>query len=281
MFTGEFKFDLNEAIRIDCQPQYKSAYTSTNEPIQTWMSLTPIKNPSVLTVAASGDQPLLYAANNASHIDTFDVTINACIIMDFKVTALQSMNHSEYFNTVWFLNNLSYANSNHPANKKMYNNTMNVVDKMPERTRAITKEIISKRQNLFDRENAYPSFPTHETTYEHLQQCVHQPFNFIWADLINVTNYIGNQKYDIINTSNIFDHYLWHGKSQQDIFDTVKKLFTHLNVGGYVLCTTVKPVAPGIFRRDPQIWDDINADVYFPTFTHSNQFLPIIIQKTR
>lgn len=139
MFNGEFKFDLQDALMAR-GAQYCRAYHTTNEPITDWLSLAPVKNPRVLTVAASGDQPLLYAASGASHVDTFDITVNACAVMDFKTSALDTVaNFTEYQDNV---QNLIHLDELDKIGTRQHNTFMRIVENMPMRTRSLMQKII-------------------------------------------------------------------------------------------------------------------------------------------
>lgn len=272
MFQGEFKFDLNDATTMG-RPEYISTYHTTNEPLAEWMDLIPVENRRVLTVAASGDQALSYAAHGASHIDTFDITINACAIMDFKTTALRLMDHMEYHSTV---RNMAYI-----FNPKGYANINRVAAKMPQRTRTLMQNIIKKRTSAFSHgASESPIFPMSDRLYLKIQQSVHAPFNFIWTDLMNLHNYIQG-KYDIINTSNIFDHYLWGTRGTSDISKTIETLWPHLNAGGYIFCTTTETIMQYCFRPDADTWDAMDAEISFPSIPQGTFFQPILIQKIR
>lgn len=280
MFKGEFKFDLQDALRqsLHCQPQYCDAYHTTNEPIEEWLPLTPVKNPRVLTVAASGDQPLLYAANGAAHIDTFDLTINACAIMDFKTAAIQSMNFSEYMDAVHVLGALPKMKKGDPR----INTIFNIIRNMPQRTQALMCNTVLWRPSVFSKQfNNKPRFPQSAQRYKQIQETIRAPFNFIWADLANISHYI-NDQYDIINISNIFDHYLWaRPDSAQAIFNTIQSLCPYLNVNGYLLCTTTSYETLDILDLAPKRMPNLDIKISFYDKAPMAAFCPIVIQKTR
>lgn len=245
------------------------------------MQLVPPQNKRVLTVAASGDQPLAYAAAGATHIDTFDITINACVIMDFKVSALQFMSHTEYSDAIYKLSNLDDTDSVDAWRQiDAYKPIVKAIENMPGRTRTLMHNIISRRKDAIRNESALTIFPTYGKTYAKMQQAMHGPFNFIWADLMHVSNYTQN-KYDIINISNIFDHFVWNGRPRQDLLSTIEILWSHLNVGGHLLCTTTSyDIILNIFGRLSFLLPELHTDISFPSVSDSF-FLPIIIQKTR
>jgi len=237
MFKGEFKFNLTDAL-MERGPQYCRAYHATNEPINEWLKLTPATHPRVLTVAASGDQPLMYATAGTSQVDTFDITINACAVMDFKTSALQLItNFSEYKDIIQNLFQLDHLDK---ISTQQYATFMHIVKNMPIRTRPLVQNILKKHcnQTAFSQHTSRNlRFPADDTQFAQVQSQTRAPFNFIWSELTNVHHYI-DETYDIINVSNIFDHYLWYKNSPKSVFDAITSLWPYLRRGGYMLCTT-------------------------------------------
>lgn len=284
MFKGEFRFNMNKAIAPSgrqARYQYAQGYHTTNEPLAEIIPLTPTNDKRVLTVAASGDQPLMYAAAGASHIDTFDITINACAIMDFKVSALQFMSHTEYSDAIYKLSSLNDTDSIDAWRQiDAYKPIVKAIENMPGRTRTLMHNIISQRKDAIRNESALTIFPTYGKTYAKIQQAINGPFNFIWADLMHVSNYT-QHKYDIINISNIFDHFVWNGRPRQDLLSTIEILWSHLNVGGHLICTTTSyDILWDIFGRLSFLLPKLHTNISFPSVSDSF-FSPIIIQKTR
>ena len=271
MPTGEFKFEPQHALcqnEADALPQYGSAYLCTNEPLDKYQSMMPIKGNCILTVAASGDQPLMFAANDAVHIDTFDLTYNARVIMDFKTAAIQVLSHDDYADC---LHELNTTDAIKPS--KFHH----VLARMSAPQRAVMRNIMQFRPTAFLKQ-LLAIFPSNEQTYQHLQQTVPTHFNFIWADLFNLHHYLTSQ-YDVIYLSNIFDHYIWNGRQTTDIDTTVKNLWSYLRKDGYMFCTTTFP-DPRTVAQTCEEFLMTNADVHMP-YVKSNLFSPIIIHKER
>ena len=280
MFKGEFKFDLHDALMAR-GAQYCRAYHTTNEPVDKWLPMTPVSKPRVLTVAASGDQPLMYKSAGASHIDTFDITFNACAVMDFKMSALQlTESIAEYQDMVGNLINLDELDT---TGTRQHATFMRIVDNMPQRTRQLMQNIIRRNlyQDAFSQHTARKlRFPTDATQFQEMKACAEKPFNFIWSDLINVHQYI-NDTYDIINVSNIFDHYLWYKNSPKSVLDSIKSLWPHLRSGGYMLCTstseeniiTIKLIATQIAK--------LNTDISLYNNLSHYPWMTIVLQKSR
>lgn len=286
MISGEFDFRMKDNMfRWDDLPQYGNAYATTNEPIETWQPMTSIKGARVLTVAASGDQALMYAAAGAAQVDTFDITISACAIMDFKTTALKRLSYSEYKDSVCELatmyNNLSsfYRIIKYSIYPKIFNIAMH----MPRRTRNVMLGAILHQPYKFalNTDEKIFTFPHDTYQYDHMRSCVTKPFNFIWCDLINLHKYIDG-KYDIINLSNIFDHYIkFQHKEPQSVLDTVRTLLPHLNRGGYILCSTGFDLCYKLYLKTLGKLQGYKISVIWPEPQCNTNWRPIIIQKTR
>lgn len=253
--TGEFNFNIKAAV-CGVSPQYADAYYTSNEPLHWQMTLTPPAGKRVLTVAASGDQPLLYAANGATHIDTFDITYNARVLMDFKTTALRTLNMAEYKNTISYIYDLWRVTSDEKFNA--------VVDNMPPDTQPVMRAYIKHAPNAFCREVVpHLTTPRDQNEYDIMRQNAPREFNFIWANLVNLHKYLTG-KYDIINLSNIFDHFSIN-ESEIEIIDTIKTLLPYLDENGCVLSSTF-----GFFNHCEHILPILAAQAGLNMETHKN-----------
>ena len=281
MFKGEFEFNLQEALKSSRDYdalKYCDAYHTTNEPIENWLPLTPGDNQRVLTVAASGDQPLMYATAGARHVDTFDVTVNACVVMDFKTTALKRLDYSRYQNVVKALLFLNRLKPDNPITNDLYD----VIANMPPRTRTLMSGLTTYRRDVFSKNRTLRlAFPAHNGQYEQMQSAVQKPFNFIWTNLISLSHYIQGE-YDIINVSNIFDHYFWFMGSVDSIFYTIRDLWPYLRNGGYLVCTTTDNTCKDYLEMVPNLMPELQARISTPESTFGyHSFLPLVIQKAR
>lgn len=227
MVKGEFNFDINDACFNDGYI-YNNAYSISNEPLNNILRLLPVSNKRVLTVAASGDQPILYAAHGAAHVDTFDVTYTARILMDFKTAAIQTMTRAQYCEQICDIENLYGKDRNEIFLRAM--------EKMPADTRDMINLFMSKgrfdafyRPDMGDNKNIVDVCKN----WREMQKNVPGSFNFIWSNLINLHKYIDGE-YDIINVSNIFEYYT----SNMDILKTFQNLWPHLRTNGHIVCST-------------------------------------------
>lgn len=282
MFTNDFIFNMKDAIRKPELAQYGGAHHTTNEPVAEWMKLTPVKNPRVLTVASSGDHALMYAANGAAQVNTFDISINACAVMDFKTTALQSLTYSEYKSTVNKLHNLKNIGALDRTGLRSKNkHILHTVKNMPDRTRDLMKNIIRHRPDAFNQSPRNPvTYPSDPATFAHIKEVCKNPFNFIWCDIKHLPYYMGGV-YNIINISNIFDFCLYRGDTEMQIYSMTLDLASFLNTGDYMLCTSDKwyrDAVINILRKLPK--EDVRVTVpkMQPEF---NDWQPIVIQKIR
>ncbi len=208
---------------------YSPGYVISNEDIHTITGIIEKPLNNVLTVAASGDQPMFYALRGAKNIDTFDMTACACAIMDIKTTAIHKLKHEEYAE---LLENLS--TSVQPA-LTVEQATPKIISDMPSRS----AEFLSGMRNCgmftrgFGPQMYTYNMPTTEE-YNKMRKKIKRPFNFIWSDITNLHTHLTKQ-YDMINVSNIFE---WLYPEQ--MHPTLNKLRPHINIGGYIQATIMR-----------------------------------------
>ena len=227
MITGEFDFDMHQAV-LGALPQYGPAYPRTNEPLQMELGMAAPDGKRVLTVAASGDQPMMYAACGAKHVDTFDLTYNARAVMDLKCAAVREMDFGRYRH---LLDCLDYI-CEWPDHRHQF---QQIIDTMSTDTRSIISKV--PVGNWCTGDGMGTRFPRNEYSYNLMRNAIKKPFNFIWADLANLHNFL-EPGYDIINLSNIFGHYTNQGKDETHIAGTLNNLWPFLNDGGTIICVT-------------------------------------------
>ena len=192
--------------------KYSPSYIITNEPLSWEASLVPNAK-SVLTIAGSGDQALFYKLSGAEHIDTFDVSYCAHAIQDIKTTAIRNIGYNSYIKLLTQLHETSHAM------RATY--MLPILNKLP----VDTIDFIKKMDGYFIFANG--GNPKHQYLsvmltnnqhskhgrvitkfeYKKLQSCLPKRFNFIWSDILNLHTKL-KQKYDVINTSNVFDYLL-------------------------------------------------------------------------
>ena len=202
--------------------RYSSAYTITNENIRWMTGLAPSTNHSILTTCGSGDQPLFYALNGATDIDTFDISINARAIMELKTAAIPNMSHDQYINMLIKMHKHLDLQSI-PNTKQVISQISSDISQYISEMESIS--IFSNGHNV----RSYPQNLPTESEYKLLQTKISKPFNFIWSDITELHNSLTKQ-YDIINTSNIFDYI-----DEDTTIETLKNLFEHLYPGGYIV----------------------------------------------
>ena len=200
--------------------QFSPAYASTNEDIReimTW-SMRPKPGQSVLTVAGSGDQALHYAMAGASHIDTFDITFNAKMMMDIKTTAIQKLNFKDFRRLICmagyedcFADILQYQQIEDalPADIKQY-------------VRDMRGAQLIRRGMGFD--------GVYNDEFEKLRKIIKGPFNFIWTDLKDLSRHL-KIEYDQIYLSNILQY---HARSEY-VTPLVLDLTRFLKPGGIMM----------------------------------------------
>lgn len=211
---------------LESHPEYGYAYLTSTEELDKSITMFDGHLDNVLTVAASGEQALRYTLAGAKHIDTFDLTYFAKVVQDLKTTALPVCNRAEFYG---ILNNMHLS----WAVDFSVEDLINKLPNLPSESARALREM----QNcpIFGIQSDNPYYarqkPLTGIEYAKLQQTVKRPFNFIWTDIRKLHTQL-NQKYDVINISNIFD---WTGK--YSIVPILQNLFPYLKPNGYIIST--------------------------------------------
>lgn len=213
--------------------QFSPAYAQTNEDIREVMwTLKPAPGAHVLTVTGSGDQALHYALANAAHIDTFDITFNAKMMMDIKTTALQKLDRMDYLRLV-----NSVARSRDISTVSQY---QQIEQFLPADTRDYVRAM---RGAHLVRGGSY--FETlYNDEYAKLQKLVKKPFNFIWTDLSDLSSHL-TQEYDQIYLSNILQY---HARPEY-VTPLISDLARFVKSGGLIMVN----VAPFFVGEDIEV----------------------------
>ena len=198
---------------------YSSTYIVTNEDLRDSLQYMPKNTDTALTVAASGDHPLFATLYGAKHVDTFDITFNAKLIMDIKTNALSLLKYKEYCQLLEDLHNCNDITS--------VKNTAPIIKNLNQFEQ---RYIIAMHGNaLFNKENYIDplSLPM-KKEFTKLQKIIKEPFNFIWSD-IQILHEKLTKNYDFMHLSNVLDYI--------NVSDSAKILYTltqHVNPGGIV-----------------------------------------------
>ena len=199
---------------------FDPAYLVTNEDIRSIVAATG-RVRDVLTVTASGDNALFYAAAGATHVDTYDFTMNARFIQNIKTIAIKNIPHDKYHE---FLNGIVKIRRND-------------VESIPSDMRAemgkydlnMMQYFGLRRNRVSDKDTA--NLPTF-AEYEQMKSCVTGTFKFIYSDLTELHKKL-NRQYDVINISNIFDHgYISDPMEQMRV---LLNLSPFLRIGGSIV----------------------------------------------
>lgn len=200
--------------------KFSPAYTISNEFLNAAMGTLKPQGKSVLTVAGSGDQPFFYKIYGASHVDTFDISYCAKVVMDVKTAAVQNLNHNEYKK---FLDSIGTA-SVHIPDVQNY-------DRISSGLSQDVKDFMNLMKGLKYRLNSGYNFnmPTSEQ-YQKLQSSINKPCDFIWSDVMSLSGHL-TRKYDQMYLSNIFQYNCDTDKT----IKLVKDLLPSLNDGGEIM----------------------------------------------
>lgn len=201
---------------------YSPAYVISNENLRWITGLTKNIGQRVLTTTGSGDQPMFYSLNGATHVDTFDISFCAKVIMDIKMAALKTLPREEYIALLDALRKTGDAQSI----QKM----QDIMHQIPENSANFIRNM--RGYKIFTSgwgPNMYKEHLPTDAEYTQMREIVKHPFKFIWTDLSALhTHLIG--EYDIINLSNIFEH-----TDASRISPILASLRNYVRPGGYII----------------------------------------------
>lgn len=201
-------------------PEFLPAYTSTNENWR-WARNITMGEKRVLTVAGSGDQALTYALSGATHIDTYDITRCAQIIQDIKTTAIQILSLTEYKNLI---QEIHYFGS--PFELPVMEPIMPYLP--PQSVAEINKNKDKIRFFNGAPINARPENQFTNAEYMQLKSIIKSPFKFYLGSIDTLHTQL-TEKYDLIDTSNIFDY------GAVNTTKTLASLLPHIRIGGRLI----------------------------------------------
>lgn len=264
----EFVPDYKKAREQNKEPSdiavfetYSPAYVVTNENLRQLPQLMPKKHENVLTVVGSGDHPLWFSLYGAKHVDTFDISYNAKILMDIKVVALNCLSRNDYnqlLDDFYEINRFPFKDIS------SIKNMSKILPKLPEVESEYIKKIESAK--IF-RTNWKPlkstSLPNF-LEYIKLRIQIKKPYNFYMTDIRNLSNFL-TTSYDVIHLSNILD-YVPRSKHKAIILP----LLNHINPGGRLIAHTMIINPPtSCFKtisNSLDKWKYIQKPVYIPLF---------------
>lgn len=205
--------------------EYSAAYAVTNEDLRTSLRFLQKNTENALTVAGSGDHPMFIKMYGAKHVDTFDLSYNAKLIMDIKTIALSLLKHEEYCK---FLKDIYVS-----KDLLSIDFLPQVIEKLSLQEQTYLKAM--RYYKIFghglhpdfycDTNRPFPSL----TEYKKMQDSINQPFNFIWSDITNLHTKI-EKIYDFMHLSNILDY----TKEPTDL-TILSNLMKHTQIGS-VIC---------------------------------------------
>ena len=229
-FVPDYKKAIKKSGEYITDPSkfetYAPAYIVTNENLRQLPQLIPAKHEKVLTVVGSGDHPLWFSLYGAKHVDTFDVSYNAKILMDIKVAALSCLN---WFNYKRLLEDFYEITWNVCGHISQIKNMCKILPNLPKiESEYITALGPSKIFRPFCSPKESKSLPTFYE-YVKLRTKIKGAYNFYMTDIRNLGNFL-TTSYDVIHLSNILDYV-----PMAEHKNTILPLLNHVNPGGRII----------------------------------------------
>lgn len=240
--------------RVAAFSSYSPAYMSSNEQLQSIMQMLKPAGKTALAIAGSGDAPLFLGAYGARHIDTFDISYNARVVMDIKTYMLK--NNFCFYDYVHILRDIQTA----PDVLNCASRDVVV--------RAVTCETLKYLRGMrgcrifmHTSNGEIACFPD-STEFSAMKQNVRGRYNFIWSDLFDLSGRITDKKYDIIYLSNV----LQYVNAVSDVVAVLNDMRPHLNAGGVIVVDSLlQPLAVARHTKYKSVGNDISnwADLIY------------------
>lgn len=179
----------------------------------------------VLTVSASGEQPLFFKIYGAEYILTFDISYNSYLLTSLKIAALQA------FTKRWDYEKFVRSLIDHckpqmlmsaPGMDRVFRNLSDV-------QKNYIKEMDKTGVPVFEDDIACQIPFIGQDDYDKLRVAVKSPFPFIWTDITELDKKLGDDTFDFVYYSNILGFIHPHKVKQ-----VMEKTKNHVNVGGKI-----------------------------------------------
>ena len=216
---------------------YSPAYVSSNEQVADIIKWLNPAGKTALAIAGSGDMPIFLSAYGAAHVDTFDVSYNARVIMDVKTHMLmQGVHYWDYISTLRDLKSAPDI-----LNCKSTETLFNAVTSQ---TAQYLRAMHGCKIFLHSECGEIAYLPT-QAEYAAMRQNVRTWYDFIWTDLFSLSGQISGQKYDIIYLSNVLQYVM----VEKDILDVLNGLRDNLNPGGIIVVDALLSMYSSVRRK--------------------------------
>ena len=179
----------------------------------------------VLTVSASGEQPLFFKQYGAEYVLTFDISYNSYLLTSLKIAALQT------FTKRWDYEKFVRSLIDHCKPQQLMSTPG--MDKVFRNLSDVQKNHISVMDRI-----CIPVFVDDikcqipyigQDDYDKLRASVKSPFPFIWTDITELDKKLGDEKFDFVYYSNILGFIHPHKVRQ-----VMEKTKNYVNAGGKI-----------------------------------------------
>ncbi len=222
---GRYNFSVSDFS------SYSPAYLGSNENVDAIINYLLPRGKSALSVVGSGDMPLMLSAYGATKVDTFDISVNAYLVLQIKMYMLKNNFDMEHYNAV--LQSLEL----NPDFHKSYG--WDVVQKTLQNDASVLNYLRDMcGYKIFGPLPVNPYWTMGNFQYAAMKYSVPQSYNFIWSDLYKLPERIRDKKYDIIYLSNIVQY----APNNDWTLDILSRLRKNLKQGGTIVLDSLNPM---------------------------------------
>lgn len=204
----------------DFYHEYTPQLVSTNELHQIYELKNLIKpGAKVLTVSASGEQPLFSKLYGAEHVLTFDISYNSYLLTSVKIAALQAFKQNTEYEK--FMHDLSDYSK--PGQLMHTPNIEYVIPHLSNTQKNFLRFTDDIGTPVFLDDISCHFYNIPQEQYEYLRQQVKKPFPFIWTDITELDKKLGYETFDLVYYSNVLS-FLEEYKIRPVLEDTKKHI---------------------------------------------------------
>ena len=229
----QFYVDAGKASWVgnSCFYKYSPAYLSSNENVSEIINVILPRGKTALSVLGSGDMALCLSAYGARLVDTFDISINAYLVMRLKMHMLQQNIDKHRYESV--LNDLS--------GKREFTKSYAwefIYDAFKDDKDILKYLYDMDGCTIFGSVPGNPYWKMADFEFNGIKYSLPKSYNFTWSSLYDLPSKIKGKAYDIIYLSNI----LQYADNGDVILNTVKELRPHLNKNGTIVLDALNPM---------------------------------------
>lgn len=185
---------------------FRKVYNFTNENLNSLNSIYNFDNAKILSVLGSGDQYFTSLLNGASDIELYDINNLTWYYFVLKYYGILILNYDEFYD-YFIVNNLDIYECFNCLKKYLPFSVLNKLEYLYSKNKKLSWIFEYSDVNLSYDDGKFIPYLSKDNYYklQNILRNTNLP-NFYYGDFRNLYNKVNNKNYDIIFTSNVFNH---------------------------------------------------------------------------